>query len=52
MSVRPRLLGISGPSCGGKTTLATHLIKQWGHLEPDLFRLDSYYITKATRNIP
>jgi uridine kinase len=43
MTARPLVLGIGGPSCGGKTTLARHLAKAWGHLGPALFRLDSYY---------
>jgi uridine kinase len=47
MNTRPLFLGISGPSCGGKTTLAAHLTKAWGHLSPALLRLDSYYQANA-----
>ena len=39
----PRLLGIAGPTCSGKTSLAAYLASRLGEGETPVLCLDSYY---------
>ena len=41
--LQPYMIGITGPSCSGKTALAKHLMKKLGQNNCLLIQLDSYY---------
>jgi uridine kinase len=43
MNPRPVVIGIAGPSCGGKTVLAEHVASALGAEAVTLFALDAYY---------
>lgn len=44
---KPFVIGIAGPTCAGKTTLARGLVGRLTEYEPVLFQLDRYYLDLA-----
>jgi len=43
MPAGPRIIGVAGPSCSGKSEIARRLIKQFSGMNPVILTLDSYY---------
>lgn len=50
MKSRPFLIGIAGPSCSGKTSLATGIADKLGPKKISVVSLDQYYLDKSNES--